>query len=45
MSEIVSVAERLIPLVRELRHTTEQDRRIAAPIVQAIATVTSVACC
>jgi alkylation response protein AidB-like acyl-CoA dehydrogenase len=36
MSEIVTAAERLIPLVRELRHTTEQDRRIAAPIVQAI---------
>jgi alkylation response protein AidB-like acyl-CoA dehydrogenase len=36
MNEIVTVAERLIPLIRELRHTTEQDRRIAEPIVHAI---------
>jgi alkylation response protein AidB-like acyl-CoA dehydrogenase len=36
MNEIVTVAESLIPLIRELRHTTENDRRIAAPIVQAI---------
>jgi alkylation response protein AidB-like acyl-CoA dehydrogenase len=36
MNEIVTVAESLIPLIRELRHTTEQDRRIAAPIVQAL---------
>src|SRR5215468_7515136 len=36
MNEIVTVAESLIPLIRELRHTTEQDRRLAAPIVQAI---------
>jgi alkylation response protein AidB-like acyl-CoA dehydrogenase len=36
MSEIVTLAERLIPLIRELRHTTEHDRCIAAPIVHAI---------
>jgi alkylation response protein AidB-like acyl-CoA dehydrogenase len=36
MSEIVTVAERLLPLIRELRHTTEDDRRIAEPIVQEI---------
>jgi alkylation response protein AidB-like acyl-CoA dehydrogenase len=36
MNEIVSVAERLIPLIYEHRHITENDRRIAAPIVQAI---------
>jgi len=36
MNEIMTVAESLIPLVRELRHTTENDRRIAAPIVHAI---------
>jgi hypothetical protein len=36
MNEIVTVAERLIPLIRELRHTTEHDRCIAAPIVHAI---------
>lgn len=36
MNEIVTVAESLIPLICELRHTTEHDRRIAAPIVQAI---------
>jgi len=36
MNEIVTVAESLIPLIGELRHTTENDRRIAAPIVHAI---------
>jgi indole-3-acetate monooxygenase len=36
MNEIVTSAERLIPRSCELRHTTEQDRRIAAPIVQAL---------
>jgi alkylation response protein AidB-like acyl-CoA dehydrogenase len=36
MNDIVTVAESLIPLIRELRHTTEHDRRIAAPIVHAI---------
>ena len=36
MNEIVTVAESLIPLIGECRHTTEQDRRIAAPIVQAL---------
>jgi alkylation response protein AidB-like acyl-CoA dehydrogenase len=36
MNEIVTVAERLIPLICELRHSTENDRRIAEPIVQAI---------
>ena len=36
MNEIVSLAESLIPLISELRHTTENDRRIAEPIVQAI---------
>src|SRR4030095_10357776 len=36
MNEIVTLAESLIPLIRELRHTTEQDRRLAAPIVQAL---------
>jgi alkylation response protein AidB-like acyl-CoA dehydrogenase len=36
MSEIVTSAERLIPLICEIRHTTEQDRCIAAPIVQAL---------
>ncbi len=36
MSEIVTVAERLIPLISELRQTTENDRCIAAPIVQAM---------
>ena len=36
MNEIVTLAERLIPLICELRHTTENDRRIAEPIVQAI---------
>jgi len=36
MNEIVALAERLIPLIFELRHITENDRRIAEPIVQAI---------
>ena len=36
MNEIVTMAESLIPLIRELRHITENDRRIAEPIVQAI---------
>ena len=36
MNEIVTLAESLIPLISELRHTTENDRRIAEPIVQAI---------
>src|SRR5262245_46294505 len=36
MNNIVTLAESLIPLICELRHTTEQDRRIAAPIVHAI---------
>jgi alkylation response protein AidB-like acyl-CoA dehydrogenase len=36
MSEIVTLAESLIPMIRELRHTTENDRRIAEPIVRAI---------
>jgi hypothetical protein len=36
MNEIVTVAESLIPLICELRHTTENDRCIAAPIVHAI---------
>jgi alkylation response protein AidB-like acyl-CoA dehydrogenase len=36
MHEIVALAERLIPLIRELRDTTENDRRIAEPIVRAI---------
>lgn len=36
MSEIVTVAESLIPMIRELRHTTENDRRIADPIVEAL---------
>jgi alkylation response protein AidB-like acyl-CoA dehydrogenase len=36
MSEIVTVAESLIPMIRELRHTTENNRRIADPIVQAL---------
>jgi len=36
MSELVTLAESLIPLIRELRHTTENDRRIAEPIVKAI---------
>ena len=36
MNEIVTLAERLRPLICELRHTTEHDRCIAAPIVQAL---------
>ncbi|HKY09718.1 MAG TPA: hypothetical protein VJQ55_15825 [Candidatus Binatia bacterium] len=36
MSEIVTLAESMIPTIRELRHRTENDRRIAEPIVQAI---------
>jgi alkylation response protein AidB-like acyl-CoA dehydrogenase len=36
MNEIVTLAESLIPLISELRHTTENDRCIAEPIVQAI---------
>src|ERR1041385_2370780 len=36
MNEIVTFAESLTPLIKELRHTTESDRRIAAPIVEAI---------
>jgi hypothetical protein len=36
VGEIVTFAERLTPLIRELRHITENDRRIAEPIVQAI---------
>ena len=36
MNEIVTVAERLLPLICELRHTTERDRRIADPIVHEI---------
>jgi indole-3-acetate monooxygenase len=36
MNEIVTLPERLIPLIFELRHITENDRRIAEPIVQAI---------
>jgi alkylation response protein AidB-like acyl-CoA dehydrogenase len=36
MNEIVTVAESLNPLIRQLRHTTENERRIAEPIVQAI---------
>jgi indole-3-acetate monooxygenase len=33
---LVSVAESLIPMIRELRNTTEDERRIAAPIVEAL---------
>ena len=36
MNEILTFGESLIPLIKELRHTTENDRRIAAPIVEAI---------
>jgi alkylation response protein AidB-like acyl-CoA dehydrogenase len=36
MNNTLEVAESLIPLISELRHTTENDRRIAAPIVQAL---------
>jgi alkylation response protein AidB-like acyl-CoA dehydrogenase len=36
MNEIVTLADSLIPLIRKLRHTTENDRRVAEPIVQAL---------
>src|SRR5207249_3877680 len=36
VNEIVTLAERLIPLIRKLRHTTENDRCIAEPIVRAL---------
>jgi alkylation response protein AidB-like acyl-CoA dehydrogenase len=36
MSEIVTMAESLIPMIIELRHTTENQRRIADPIVEAL---------
>jgi hypothetical protein len=36
MNDIVILAESLIPVIRELRHSTEHDRRIAEPIVQAL---------
>jgi indole-3-acetate monooxygenase len=36
VSEIMTFTETLIPLIRELRHTTENDRQIAEPIVRAI---------
>ena len=36
MDEIVTVAEGLVPLIRKLRHTTENDRCIAEPIVRAL---------
>lgn len=36
MNEIVTLAEGLMPVICELRHATENDRRIAEPIVQAI---------
>jgi alkylation response protein AidB-like acyl-CoA dehydrogenase len=36
MSEIVNAAGSLVPLVIEHREATERDRRVAAPIVQAI---------
>ena len=36
MNEILNFGENLIPLIKELRHTTENDRRIAAPIVEEI---------
>jgi alkylation response protein AidB-like acyl-CoA dehydrogenase len=36
MNEILTFGESLIPLIKELRHTTENDRRIAAPVVEAI---------
>src|ERR1044072_8844605 len=36
MNDILTLGESLIPLIKELRHTTENDRRIAAPIVEAI---------
>jgi len=36
MNEIVALAEKLTPRICELRHATENDRRIAEPIVQAV---------
>lgn len=36
MNEILTFGEGLVPLIKDLRHTTEHDRRIAAPIVEAI---------
>ena len=36
MNEIATIAENLIPRIRELRDTTENDRCIPEPIVQAI---------
>jgi hypothetical protein len=36
MNDIVTLAERLTPLIGELRHATENDRCIAEPIVRAI---------
>ena len=36
MNEILTFGASLIPLIKELRHTTENDRRIATPIVEAI---------
>ena len=36
MNEIVTLAEDLIPLISKLRHTTENNRCIAEPIVQAL---------
>jgi indole-3-acetate monooxygenase len=36
MNESVTLAESLTPLICELRHNTENNRRIAEPIVQAI---------
>jgi alkylation response protein AidB-like acyl-CoA dehydrogenase len=36
MNEIVSVAENLIPLIREQRHATEKNRCVAEPVVRAI---------
>ena len=36
MSEILRLAESLIPTIRAFRHVTENDRRVAEPIVQAI---------
>ena len=36
MNGMVTLAERLVPLICELRHSTENDRRIAEPIVQAV---------
>ncbi len=36
MNDIVTGAESLLPMIRELRHTTENERNIADPILQAI---------